>query len=254
MALMTISFYSHCLGRTVPMRALVPIDASDIAMDSPVKPLPALYLLHGLHGSENDWLTYTRVALWARQKGVAIFCPAGENSFYVNQEAQGKSYLRFLGEELPAFTRRMFPLSHKREETFIAGLSMGGFGALNAALSYPQVFGKAAALSAALRPWKLMAGSSADRTLQPSCATALFGEHTEAWDILTLAKACGADMPALWMACGDEDPLLPENRAFAQGMAEAGLPLHFDITPGNHNWDFWDREIQRVVAWMMEAN
>ena len=113
MALMTISFYSHCLGRTVPMRALVPIDASDIAMDSPVKPLPALYLLHGLHGSENDWLTYTRVALWARQKGVAIFCPAGENSFYVNQDAQGKSYLRFLGEELPAFTRRMFPLSHK---------------------------------------------------------------------------------------------------------------------------------------------
>lgn len=252
MAIMTLSFYSHCLGRTVPMRALMPIDASNIPMDAPVAPLPSLYLLHGLHGSENDWLTYTRVALWARQKGIAIFCPAGENSFYVDQAEQGLSYLRFVGEELPTFTRRMFPLSHRREETFIAGLSMGGYGALNAALSYPRTFGKAAALSAALRPWERMTEESQDRTLQPGRAKALFGEDTAPWDTLGLAKRCGGLMPALWMACGDEDPLLPENRAFAQGMAEAGLPLHFEITPGNHNWDFWDREICRVVDWLME--
>lgn len=251
MALMTLSFYSHSLGRTVPMRALVPIDASNIPMDAPVEPLPALYLLHGLHGSENDWLTYTRVALWARQKGIAVFCPAGENSFYVNQEELGRAYLRFVGEELPIFTRRMFPLSHRREETFVAGLSMGGYGALNAALSYPQTFGKAAALSAALRPWKMMTETSADRSLQPACARALFGSDAACWDTLNLARQCGADMPGLWLACGDEDPLLPENRAFAQEMAEAGLSLHFEVTPGNHNWDFWDREICRVMDWLI---
>lgn len=252
MALMTLSFYAHCLGRTVPMRALVPIDASNISMDAPVTPLPALYLLHGLHGSENDWFTYTRVALWARQKGIAVFCPAGENSFYVDQEELGKAYLRFLGEELPAFTRRMFPLSHRREETFVAGLSMGGYGALNAALLYPQTFGKAAALSAALQPWTMMTEASQDRSLQPGCVTALFGDDPTRWDTLALAKQCGNSAPALWMACGDEDPLLPLNQAFARGMAEAKLPLHFEITPGNHNWDFWDREICRVMDWLVE--
>ena len=245
MASIACSFRSEVLERTVPLRALVPLE------DAPRTPMPALYLLHGLHGSEQDWFQFTRVALWARARGLAVFCPAGENGFYVNQAASGMDFLRYVGEELPAFARRLFPLSARREDTFIAGLSMGGYGALNAAFTYPETFGKAAALSAGLRPWKRMDNPQGPRVRRPDYARALFGEDTENSDTLTLARRCGGRAPALWLSCGAQDALLGENQALAEGLRQAGIPAHFEQPPGDHTWDFWDREIQRVIDWLL---
>ena len=245
MASIILSFHSEALERTVPLRALVPLE------DAPRVPMPAMYLLHGLYGSEQDWFQYTRVMLWARAKGLAVFCPAGENGFYVNQADTGEAYMRYVGEELPAFTRRLFPLSSRREDTFIAGLSMGGYGALNAGLTYPETFGKVAALSAALRPWKRMDKPQGGCVQRPAYARALFGQDTEPWDTLTLARQCGARAPELWLSCGAQDDLLEENIALVDGLRQAGIPAHFDQPPGAHNWDFWDREIQRVIDWLM---
>ena len=245
MASITLSFHSEALERTVPLRALVPLE------DAPRVPMPAMYLLHGLYGSEQDWFQYTRVMLWARAKGLAVFCPAGENGFYVNQADTGEAYMRYVGEELPAFTRRLFPLSSRREDTFIAGLSMGGYGALNAGLTYPEIFGKVAALSAALRPWKRMDKPQGGCVQRPAYARALFGQDTEPWDTLTLARQCGARAPELWLSCGAQDDLLEENIALVNGLRQAGIPAYFDQPPGAHNWDFWDREIQRVIDWLM---
>lgn len=245
MASITLSFHSEALERTVPLRALVPLE------DAPHVPMPAMYLLHGLYGSEQDWFQYTRVMLWARAKGLAVFCPAGENGFYVNQADTGEAYMRYVGEELPAFTRRLFPLSSRREDTFIAGLSMGGYGALNAGLTYPETFGKVAALSAALRPWKRMDKPQGGCVQRPAYARALFGQDTEPWNTLTLARQCGARAPELWLSCGAQDDLLEENIALVDGLRQAGIPAYFDQPPGAHNWDFWDREIQRVIDWLM---
>lgn len=245
MASITLSFHSEALERTVPLRALVPLE------DAPRVPMPAMYLLHGLYGSEQDWFQYTRVMLWARAKGLAVFCPAGENGFYVNQADTGEAYMRYVGEELPAFTRRLFPLSSRREDTFIAGLSMGGYGALNAGLTYPETFGKVAALSAALRPWKRMDKPQGGCVQRPTYARALFGQDTEPWNTLTLARQCGARAPELWLSCGAQDDLLEENIALVNGLRQAGIPAYFDQPPGAHNWDFWDREIQRVIDWLM---
>lgn len=245
MASITLSFHCEALERTVPLRALVPLE------DAPRVPMPAMYLLHGLYGSEQDWFQYTRVMLWARAKGLAVFCPAGENGFYVNQADTGEAYMRYVGEELPAFTRRLFPLSSRREDTFIAGLSMGGYGALNAGLTYPETFGKVAALSAALRPWKRMDKPQGGCVQRPAYARALFGQDTEPWNTLTLARQCGARAPELWLSCGAQDDLLEENIALVDGLRQAGIPAYFDQPPGAHNWDFWDREIQRVIDWLM---
>ena len=218
MASITLSFHSEALERTVPLRALVPLE------DAPRVPMPAMYLLHGLYGSEQDWFQYTRVMLWARAKGLAVFCPAGENGFYVNQADTGEAYMRYVGEELPAFTRRLFPLSSRREDTFIAGLSMGGYGALNAGLTYPEIFGKVAALSAALRPWKRMDKPQGGCVQRPAYARALFGQDTEPWNTLTLARQCGARAPELWLSCGAQDDLLEENIALVDGLRQAGIP------------------------------
>ena len=245
MASITLSFHSEALERTVPLRALVPLE------DAPRVPMPAMYHALSQSGSEQDWFQYTRVMLWARAKGLAVFCPAGENGFYVNQADTGEAYMRYVGEELPAFTRRLFPLSSRREDTFIAGLSMGGYGALNAGLTYPETFGKVAALSAALRPWKRMDKPQGGCVQRPAYARALFGQDTEPWDTLTLARQCGARAPELWLSCGAQDDLLEENIALVNGLRQAGIPAYFDQPPGAHNWDFWDREIQRVIDWLM---
>ena len=86
---------------------------------------------------------------------------------------------------------------------------------------------------------------------RPAYARALFGQDTEPWDTLTLARQCGARAPELWLSCGAQDDLLEENIALVNGLCQAGIPAYFDQPPGAHNWDFWDREIQRVIDWLM---
>ena len=86
---------------------------------------------------------------------------------------------------------------------------------------------------------------------RPAYARALFGQDTEPWNTLTLARQCGARAPELWLSCGAQDDLLEETIALVDGLRQAGIPAHFDQPPGAHNWDFWDREIQRVIDWLM---
>ena len=248
MATLDITFHSDVLARTVPLKAFIPLEGPT----GHSAPLPALYLLHGLNGSQGDWLQYTRVALWARELGIALFCPAGENSFYVDQAGSGMEYLRYIGEELIDFTRRMFPISDERDDTFIGGLSMGGYGALNAGYRYPRTFGKVVALSAALVPWERMDSvNAASPVVRPAYAEALFGKDWKAWDTLELARMCGEDAPTIYMACGTEDPLLGVNKDFVEALHGDGLPLEqFVMTPGGHTWEFWDREIEVAMRWL----
>ncbi len=244
MAIVSVCFASAVLERTVPLQAVLPIEGT-------AKPLPTLYLLHGLHGCETDWFQLTRVPLWARELGLAVICPAGENSFYGLQEATGVDYLRFIAEELPAFTRKLFPLSSKREETFIGGLSMGGHGALMAGLSHPETFGKIVALSSALEPWRLMEGNRPETVRQPRYAQAVFGGDHARWDPLYGVEPSGT--PQVWMGCGASDALAPLNRAFVERMREKGLPVHYEETEGDHCWAYWDREMGRGMRWLMNA-
>lgn len=250
MVLMDISFDSKVLNRSVPMKAVLPLDGAATA----TKPLKALYLLHGLNGSERDYLTFTRVALWARERGLALFFPAGENSFYVKKHATGEDYMRYIGQEIPDLTRRMFPLSPLRQDTFIGGLSMGGYGALNAGLLYPDTFGKVIAFSAALRPWQReLMPTSAYSVWRQELMRTLFGNAPEQWDTLSLAKSCRGPMPQIWMTCGTEDSLLPLNRQFARDMTALGIPLHYEERTGAHNWNFWNDNLPDALDFLMHT-
>ena len=241
MVTLTLSYPSQALGRPVNVRAVVPADGSD----TPGTPWPALYLLHGLGGAEDCVFDFTRLAFWARQHGLAVFCPAGENSFYVTRHDTGEDYFRMIGEELPRMMRQLFPLSCRREDSFIGGISMGGFGALNAGYAYPQTFGKVMALSSALRPWtraSLMTDKRAD---------ALFGPDKTRWDTLALARACVGPVPQVWMACGAQDELLEENRDFAASAAALGLPVRLVVRPGGHTWDYWNEALEEGLRFLM---
>ena len=125
MALMQMEFKSETLKRTVSMNVILPIERFR-------GPFPTLYLLHGLTDNYNGWLSYTRIRLWAEESGLAVVMPSGENSFYMDilvKDGCLGDFGEYIGRELVNVTREIFPLSHRREDTFLAGLSMGGFGA-----------------------------------------------------------------------------------------------------------------------------
>ena len=105
-----------------------------------VKEYKTLYLLHGLLGNYTDWVTRTRIQEWAEAKNLVVVMPSGDNSFYVDQEVKNNDFGIFIGTELIEVTRKMFHLSNRRDDTFIAGLSMGGFGALRNGLKYYSKF------------------------------------------------------------------------------------------------------------------
>ena len=136
MAVIQVELRSEALKRQVSFKAILPSEAFEPSY-------PTLYLLHGLTDNSSAWLYNTRIRMWAEQTGLAVILPSGENSFYLDVPVKGGCYGDFgeyVGRELVAVTRKMFPLSRKREDTFIGGLSMGGYGACRNGLKYCDTF------------------------------------------------------------------------------------------------------------------
>jgi S-formylglutathione hydrolase FrmB len=165
--------------------------------------------------------------------------------------AYGNNYWTFVSEELPRLCRSFFPLSERREDTFVAGLSMGGYGAFKLALRKPEMFSYAASLSGAL--------DIANRRHDLPLFQRIFGESGPKGtdnDLLALldplAKAMqeGKPVPQLYQCCGTEDFLYEDNQTFRDACTRAGLPLTYEEGPGSHEWGYWDAKIQDVLKWL----
>jgi S-formylglutathione hydrolase FrmB len=263
MALIQVNFMSRTLMRTVPIQVILPVDKFTMPGTPPPpaedKPFKTLYLLHGIFGNYTDWVTGTRIQRWTEQKNLAVIMPSGDNSFYVDQEASGNFYGEFIGQELVEITRRMFPLSHNREDTFIGGLSMGGFGAIRNGLKYHRTFGYIAGLSSALH---ILEDRDSEITKNIAYVESCFGSLKEAVVsdknpkviVQTLKKEIksGANFhfPKIYMACGTDDFLIDANRSYRDFFNENGLDLTYHEEPGNHDWDFWDKYIQKTLEWL----
>ena len=253
MALMQMEFKSETLKRTVSMNVILPIERFR-------GPFPTLYLLHGLTDNYNGWLSYTRIRLWAEESGLAVVMPSGENSFYMDilvKDGCLGDFGEYIGRELVDVTREMFPLSHKREDTFLAGLSMGGFGACRNGLKYWNTFGKVAILSGALHfyeypvEWVETQGNTIGEARN-------FGNLTETRNtdrnprclIHAIQNDPARRFPAFYIACGLQDHLLEANRSIAKALSEAGTDVTYEEGEGIHDWYFWDAYIQRVLKWL----
>lgn len=262
MALVQASIFSECLMRTIHIQAVIPSDKV-IAPGMPVrekKPFKTLYLLNGLMGNDTDWVTGTRIERWAKDKDLAVIMPGGENRFYVDQDIPGHKYGELIGRELVELTRALFPLSDKREDTFIGGLSMGGYGALVNGLKYCDTFGYIAALSSALlldivekstydAPWITNNRFYFDHVFGD--AGKLRGSDKDYEALILKLKKENKKIPELYMAIGTEDEtLLSANRDYHEFLKKEGVPVTYVEAPGAHEWDFWDSQIKQVLDWL----
>lgn len=261
MAFIQMNLLSKTLMRTVPVNVILPADKM-VFPGMPVredKPYKTLYLLHGVFGNYTDWVCGSRIQRYAEENDLVVIMPSGDNAFYVDQPAGNNFYGEFVGRELVELTRKMFPLSHKREDTFIGGLSMGGFGALRNGLKYSDTFGYIVSLSGALH-LEQMAARTEDAPFfleSKSYAEACFGDLSTVlesdknprWLVKQMKKA-GKDLPKIYMACGEQDGLLPVNKDMAQFLEIQGADVTFEIGPGNHEWDFWDAYIKKAIDWL----
>lgn len=260
MAIIEVNFISKCLMRTVTFNAIIPVDKfGPQAENAEQKPLKTLYLLHGIFGNYTDWVNGTRIQAWAEANDLAVIMPSGENRFYLDDEKSGELYGEFIGKELVEFTRKLFPLSDKREDTFIAGLSMGGYGAIRNGLKYAENFGCVIGLSAALvhDTWKDADNSAPIFTFRRNYYEAIFGEYDKVKGsdkdpkaLLLKLKEEGRPVPKMYLCCGTEDGLVTANRDFRDFLNENGVDLTYVEGPGKHDWVFWDMYIKKVLDWL----
>ena len=264
MAFFDSHFFSETLGLSVSAHVLVPqATQRQIGMAGgarsgvPEDGFPTLTLLHGLSDDHTIWMRRTSIERYAAAKNLAVVMPAVGRSFYQDL-VSGPRYWSFVSEELPALMRGFFPLAASREANFVAGLSMGGYGALRLALAHPERYAAAASLSGALDVVRICRDSGREGSrLSAAEVESMFGPKREAEggasDLRALANRglhSGAVRPKLYLSCGTEDPLLEENRALHRDLQTLGFEHTYEERPGAHEWGFWDAEFQRVLDWL----
>lgn len=250
MALIKCDFFSDVLNLSTSMTVILP---QAPLREMPERKLPVLYLLHGFSDDHTIWTRRTSIERYAEELGLAVIMPAVDHSFYTDME-YGKRYWTFLSEELPVLTQSMFPVSGLREDNFVAGLSMGGYGAFKWALRHPEKFFAAASLSGVLDIAGRVKDAPKDRM---DGFYQVFGEKsiegTEN-DLFQLIKEIGQkpsnSRPLLYQCCGTEDFLYEDNKRFLEIVKEEGIEVKSDFGPGDHEWGYWDREIQKVLEWL----
>lgn len=256
MALFQCDFYSDTLRVSTSMNVILPQKKEAIGMSgaSFADKYPVLYLLHGLSDDHTAWVRKTSIERYATAKGIAVVMPDVSRSFYTDMK-RGYKYWTFVTEELPQLARSFFPLSERREDNFVAGLSMGGYGAFKVGLSFPDRYAAAASLSGALN----IAAREDDPgdLFHPLEAENIFGSAQEvrgsANDLFYLAEQLSRhDGPKtqLFQCCGTEDFLYHDNRQFLAHATGLGLDVTYEEEPGTHEWGYWDTKIQRVLDWL----
>lgn len=250
MSLLQWSFFSEAMELSTSMTVLYPQSTSaQIGLSGATRAgdPPVLYLLHGLTDDDTTWLRRTSIERYAAPLGLVVVMPQVHRSFYTD-EAWGGRYWTFLSEELPALVAATLRVSAAREDTYVAGLSMGGYAAMKWALRRPGRFAAAASLSGALDLPRLARQPHLQRDLRR-----IFGERPIGRDddvLALLRHADPATLPALYACCGDADEVAQDTVRFGEIAEERGIPATVLIDPGEHEWGYWDARIQDVLAWL----
>lgn len=244
MSLARVDFYSECLGFNTTALVIIPDSV-------PNKRANVLYLLHGLSDNCTGWMRLTSIERYARARKMAVVMPEVQRSYYTDM-AYGPKYFSYVAVELPKLMQKMFGFSDKQEKNYVAGLSMGGYGALKCALTYPQKYAGCAAFSSACDVKGNIEGGRYNGTDRLREFKALFGENLEVGDendLFALMKK-NADLGGkakFFVTCGTDDSLYAQNVRFKEEMEKLPYELTYLEWKGDHTWDFWDKSIQLAL-------
>ncbi|MBR3494934.1 MAG: esterase family protein [Clostridia bacterium] len=248
MAFLQTQFFSKALDVAVTVNVILPEPAMGIGIQAKAgeeRPPRVLYLLHGYSDDHSIWMRRTSIERYAAPHNLAVVMPAVNHSFYTN-EAHGERYWDFVSEELPKVVQRFFRVSAAPEDTYVAGLSMGGYGAMKLALTHPERFAAAASFSGAVD-----IADMGHRTKDSVANMArIFGEDLEiagtGHDLFHLLKihAKAARKPRLYVSCGTDDFLYHMHGKFVSAAEQQGWDVtHREIPGRSHEWGLWDTEV-----------
>lgn len=259
MAKFICNVISYTLKRTVDITVVIPSPTIPQALNrgeagvrcthTPKAKYPVLYLLHGMGNNHATWTGYTNVEMYAEERNIAIVNISGENKAYIR--AEDDDFYKFISEELPDFLCGMFPISPKPEDTYIAGLSMGGYGTLVHGLSFPERFAAFGTFSAGTKRVRLRNLELTEKAIHENIQED--GEPGE-FDPETIARAAAAQgkkFPKIYMACGGHDFVYPSNAQMRDLLRSLGADVTWDEIPQyGHEWRFWDIEVERFLDWI----
>jgi len=247
MALLNYTFRSEILDLNVTLNIILPEPISK------KEKLKTLYLLHGYIGDHTDWLRFSSVERYNWPYRYAIIMPAVQNSYYTDT-TYGHRYLSFITQELPKVMEQTFPLSTKKEDRFIGGLSMGGYGAIKSGLLNPKKYHKAFSLSGALDINHIR--EITRETGRKIMFDSVFGKKSvekTKHDLFFLAQKNidkKIHMPEMLIACGSEDFLYDSNVRFHQFLENQNINHEFIVDQGAHEWSFWDKYLEVALEWI----
>ncbi|MDD3243936.1 MAG: alpha/beta hydrolase family protein [Eubacteriales bacterium] len=259
MALMHVNFFSQELGMCVAVDVILPQRANKqigMAAQTRGEKHPVLWLLHGASDNHTVWGRRTSIERYAASLGLAVVMPNAHLSSYSNM-AYGGNYFNYISQELPRVMRSFFPLSEKREDNFIAGLSMGGAGCMKIGLAFPENYAAIGCLSAGAI---FLKNDNIPQTPeQMRRMMALNGNLDRTGtleDPLFQAKKIveeGKPAPRIYHACGTEDFVLKSahyTRDFFQAFEGNPFDYTYEEDPGAHTWEFWDEHIQHFLKFI----
>jgi len=244
MAHLVCTFSSECLKMNTSLAVVLP---EQVEMGQ----IRVIYLLHGLADNCSGWTRYTSVERYARERQAALVMPEVQRSFYTDM-AMGLKYFSYVSEELPAVCRRFFGFAEKREQNYIMGLSMGGYGAMKCVLRNPKRYAGCAAFSAVTDMQGRVTAAEPEEKRE---FEAIFGKELqvpEEDDLFRLAEKADPEvLPRIYGACGESDELYPENVRFAELLQKRGMRATFEHWEGIHDWVFWDKAVERGMAQLL---
>jgi S-formylglutathione hydrolase FrmB len=266
MAYIELTYDSTAISRAAQVSIELPNDANEWERNENLnysRPMKVLYLLHGYQNDCTEWQTHAPVRELALKYNIAMVMPYGANSFYLDAKGRGNAYCRYIGEELPAYLHDTLGLPCTRRDCYIGGISMGGFGAIHTALSYPERYEKVFAMAPALIVHNIenQPKGFVDFLGDYDFYTSIFGDlSTLATSknnpeyLLKTLRAQARRIPPLFQVCGTEDFLLEGNRQFQQVLKQQQAQTVYHEGPGSHQWHLWNRYLEEAIQFLLLEN
>ncbi len=252
MAYLKLDMYSDMLYQNMNVDLFLPQDYEE---HKGTQPKAVVYLLHGMKGNSSSWFNLTAAQRYARENNIVLVCPTAHNSFYAD-DYFGEGYFTYITQELPLKLKEMFNISFNRSNTFIAGLSMGGYGAMLLGLRRPDLYAACASFSGAVGMTKRNIDINdpfMKRFMMPILGPGM--QMKQELDLESLlenvSKMPTNEQPRILQTCGKQDYLYQSNVDFKNYAKQLPVDFTYMEWDGEHEWDFWDRSLSYAIDFFL---